>query len=153
MLRTWLNAAHVRRWWGDPDKELDEILGALGEAGVEPYIVSFEGRPLGYLQSYDPHADWGLGPYRDQPQATRGIDQFIGEAEMVGLGHGPCFIEAMCERLFGLGAPRVITDPDPANRRAVRAYEKAGFRALDERATIDGPVILMARDRPAESDL
>jgi aminoglycoside 6'-N-acetyltransferase len=147
LLRTWLNADHVRRWWGDPGKELAEIMGALGEAGVDPYLVSLDARPIGYLQSYDPHAEWGLGAYVDQPHGTRGIDQFIGEADMVGLGHGPRFIAAMCERLFAAGASRVITDPDPANRPAVRAYEKAGFRALEERITIDGPVVLMARDR------
>ena len=66
---------------------------------------------------------------------------------MVGKGHGPRFIAAACEEFFDAGAPRVVTDPDPANRRAVRAYEKAGFRPLDERSTIDGPVVLMARDR------
>jgi aminoglycoside 6'-N-acetyltransferase len=147
MLRAWLNADHVRRWWGDPDEELAEIASAMQEVGVDPLVVSFAGRPIGYLQSYDPHADWGLGPYRDQPLGTRGIDQFIGEADMVGLGHGPRFIEAMCALLFEVGAPRIVTDPDPANRSAIRAYEKAGFRTLEERTIVDGPVVLMARDR------
>ena len=34
---------------------------------------------------------------------------------------------AFTERLLAIGAPRVVTDPDPANARAIRAYEKAGF--------------------------
>ena len=38
-------------------------------------------------------------------------------------------------------------DPDPANLRAVRAYEKAGFKKLEDRTIVDGPVVLMARDR------
>ena len=45
-----------------------------------------------------------------------------------------------------IGAPRVVTDPDPANLRAVRAYEKAGFgrdRMVD---TPDGPALLMVRN-------
>ncbi|MGH6925110.1 MAG: GNAT family N-acetyltransferase [Propylenella sp.] len=147
LLERWLNAEHVRRWWPNPAKQLHEIMETLGEPAVDAYIVSFGGRAIGYLQTYDPHADWALGPYRDQPAGTRGIDQFIGEADMIGLGHGPRFIEAICAELFAAGAPRVITDPDPANRRAVRAYEKASFRALDERVIVDGPVVLMARDR------
>jgi aminoglycoside 6'-N-acetyltransferase len=48
--------------------------------------------------------------------------------------------------LFGAGAPRVITDPNPRNARAVRAYEKAGFRALDDRRTIAGDALLMSND-------
>jgi aminoglycoside 6'-N-acetyltransferase len=147
LLESWLNAEHVQRWWPNPAKQLRKIMERLEEPAVDAYIVSFDGRPIGYLQSYDPHAEGALGPYRDQPAGTRGIDQFIGEADMVGLGHGPRFIEAICAELFAAGAPRVITDPDPANKRAVRAYEKAGFRALDERVIVDGPVVLMARDR------
>ena len=42
--------------------------------------------------------------------------------------------------------PRVIIDPNPANIRAIRAYEKAGFRAIDRRQSVYGDVVLMAID-------
>jgi aminoglycoside 6'-N-acetyltransferase len=147
MLAGWLNAGHVRRWWPDPAKQLAEIEAALADPAVDPFIVSFDGAPLAYLQSYAVHSDWAREPYRDQPAGTRGIDQFIGEAGMTGLGHGARFVAAICAELLAAGAPRVVTDPDPATRRAVRAYEKAGFSVLGERLTADGPVLLMARDR------
>jgi RimJ/RimL family protein N-acetyltransferase len=41
--------------------------------------------------------------------------------------------------LLAKGAPRVVTDPDPANARAVRAYEKAGFQKDRMVDTPDGP--------------
>ena len=44
------------------------------------------------------------------------------------------------------GAPRVVTDPDPANARAVRAYEKAGLRRERLVETPDGRALLMVRD-------
>ena len=47
------------------------------------------------------------------------------------------------------GAPRVVIDPDPANLRAIRAYEKAGFRPFDARTSAYGPALLMARDAEA----
>ena len=47
---------------------------------------------------------------------------------MIGHGHGSAFIRAFIERLLATGTPRVVIDPDPANARAIRAYEKAGFR-------------------------
>lgn len=77
---------------------------------------------------------------------TCGIDQFIGEPSLVDCGHGSAFVEALVADLFGAGAPRVITDPNPRNARAVRAYEKAGFRALDDRRTIAGDALLMSND-------
>jgi len=78
--------------------------------------------------------------------ATRGIDQFIGEGDMVGRGHGSAFIRAFTDTLLAAGTPRVITDPDPANARAIRAYEKAGFRKQHEVDTPDGRSLLMVRN-------
>ncbi|TIP49436.1 MAG: hypothetical protein E5X56_35115, partial [Mesorhizobium sp.] len=42
--------------------------------------------------------------------------------------------------------PRVIIDPDPSNGRAIRAYQKAGFRAIDRRRSEYGDAVLMAID-------
>jgi RimJ/RimL family protein N-acetyltransferase len=42
---------------------------------------------------------------------------------------------------------RVQADPSPANGRAIRCYEKSGFRRVREIATPDGPALLMHRDR------
>jgi aminoglycoside 6'-N-acetyltransferase len=89
--------------------------------------------------------DWntGLGA---QPQGTRGIDLFIGDPNMIGRGHGTDLIRCFVDDLLGRGLPRVVTDPDPANARAIRAYEKAGFERHREVTTPDGPALLMVRD-------
>jgi aminoglycoside 6'-N-acetyltransferase len=39
-----------------------------------------------------------------------------------------------------------VTDPDPSNLRAVRAYEKAGFRKDREVDTPDGRALIMVRN-------
>jgi aminoglycoside 6'-N-acetyltransferase len=148
LLQRWFGEAHVRTWWDDPDNGLAEIEQAMRDPGTEPFIVLWGNRPIGYQQSYDPHAEHDH-PYRDQPLGTRGIDQFIGEPDLIGRGHGPRFIREFVDGLFARGAPRVVTDPDPANARALRAYMKAGFRMLEPRHTIFGRVMLMACDRPS----
>jgi aminoglycoside 6'-N-acetyltransferase len=148
MLAGWLDEPHVAQWWDDVEDKVAEIREAMAAASTEPFVVTLNGRPIGYIQAYDPHAEFDH-PYRDQPPGTRGIDQFIGEPHLVGQGHGPRFVAAFLERLFKAGAPRVITDPDPANARAIRAYVKAGFRPLDTRTTIYGPALIMACDAPA----
>ena len=74
------------------------------------------------------------------------MDQFIGEADMIGRGHGSALIRSFIERLMTSGTPRVVTDPDPANTRAVRAYEKAGFEKAGLVDTPDGRALLMVHD-------
>ena len=55
-------------------------------------------------------------------------------------------IRAFVERLLAAGCPRVLTDPDPANARAIRAYRKAGFSGDREVTTPEGRALLLIRD-------
>jgi aminoglycoside 6'-N-acetyltransferase len=144
LTRRWLAEPHVREWWGDPDEQFSLVSGDLDEPAMDQFIVLAGNRPFGYLQCYKLTAwNTGLGP---QPEGTRGIDQFIGEGDMIGRGHGSAFIRAFVDEQFRNGLPRMVTDPDPLNARALRAYEKAGFvrdRAVE---TPDGPALLMVRE-------
>jgi aminoglycoside 6'-N-acetyltransferase len=65
---------------------------------------------------------------------------------MIGRGHGSGFIRQFTDRLLASGIPRVVTDPDPLNVRAIRAYEKAGFVRDRMVETPDGPALLMVRE-------
>jgi aminoglycoside 6'-N-acetyltransferase len=141
----WLAMPHVVQWWGDTDEQVDLIRDDLECLAMDQFVVAAEDRPFAYLQCYDPTA-WpenGLGPH---PFGTRGIDQFIGDPNMIGHGHGSAFIRQFTDGLLTAGTPRVLTDPDPANARAIRAYEKAGFRAEGVVDTPDGLSLLMVRD-------
>jgi aminoglycoside 6'-N-acetyltransferase len=143
-IKRWLETPHVREWWHDPAEQLALVSGDLDHPDMAQFIVAVDAREFAYLQCYN-LSDWntGLGP---QPEGTRGLDQFIGEADMLGCGHGSAFVRDFADRLLADGAPRVVTDPDPANLRAVRAYEKAGFRRDRLVETPDGTALLMFRD-------
>lgn len=146
MLRRWLATPDARDWWGDLDEEMASLAGDLHEPGMRLWIVSLDSTPFAFLQDYTPHA-WPDHPFRDMPPGTRGIDQTIGIADMIGRGHGSAFVRCHVERLFREdGASCVITDPHPDNARAIRAYEKAGFRRVENgvRETDWGPCLLMA---------
>lgn len=144
MIKRWLALPHVREWWGDPDEQYQLVSGDLDEPAMDQFIVSAGGSDFAYIQCYDLTA-WNSG-FGVHPAGTRGIDQFIGEPDMVGRGHGPAFIRAFTERVLSDGTPRVVTDPDPANARAIRAYEKAGFEKVDLVDTPDGIALLMVRN-------
>jgi aminoglycoside 6'-N-acetyltransferase len=141
----WLKQPHVVEWWGDTHEQFALVSGDLEVEAMEQFIVALGDRPFAYVQCYDPMVwpDNGLG---EHPRGTRGIDQFIGEPDMVDRGHGSAFIRAFIERTLADGAPRIITDPDPANARAIRAYQKAGFEKVDLVDTPDGIALLMVRD-------
>jgi aminoglycoside 6'-N-acetyltransferase len=145
LVRRWLAAPEVAQWWGDSDEQFGLISGDLDHPAMDQFIVARDACPFGYLQCYDPTAwpDHGLGP---QPPGTRGIDQFIGEPGMIDRGHGSAFIRMFIDGLLAAATPRVVTDPDPANARAIRAYEKAGFRRDRLVDTPDGRALLMVRD-------
>ena len=144
LIRRWLALPHVVEWWGDPEEQFALVSGDLDEPAMDQFIVSIDGGPFAYIQCYD-LTEWNSG-FGAHPLGTRGIDQFIGEPDMIERGHGSGLIRAFVEDRLQGGAPRIVTDPDPANGRAVRAYEKAGFvreRMVD---TPDGPALLMVRN-------
>src|SRR5215813_6994630 len=144
MIKRWLAAPHVREWWGDPAEQYALVSGDLDEPAMDQFIVSIGGNDFGYLQCYDLTA-WNSG-FGEQPKGTRGIDLFIGEADMIAQGHGSAMIRAFVDARLKSGAPRIVTDPDPDNVRALRAYEKAGFKRERMVDTPDGPSLLMVRD-------
>lgn len=148
LARRWLETPEARRWWGDPDEQVALLAADLDEPRMRMWIVAHAGRPFAYIQDHDPLA-WDLHHFGDLAPGSRGIDQFIGEPDMLGRGHGPAFIRARADRLFAEGAPTVGTDPDPANARAIRAYEKAGFAAVAETLDWEGdPTLLMLCHAP-----
>jgi aminoglycoside 6'-N-acetyltransferase len=144
MVRRWLAAPHVVEWWGEPDEQFELVRGDLLHPAMDQFVVAMDDRPFGYLQCYDPAA-WPVEAFGAQPLGTCGIDQFIGELALIGCGHGSAFIRTYVDSLLAAGAPRVLTDPDPNNHRAIRAYEKAGFRGEQVVDTPEGPALLMMR--------
>jgi aminoglycoside 6'-N-acetyltransferase len=144
-VRRWLALPHVLEWWGDPEQQYALISGDLSQPDMHQFIFSIGDSPFGYLQCYELGAwNTGFGP---QPLGARGLDLFIGEPDNVGRGHGSALIRGFIEDLLQRGVPRMVTDPDPDNARAIHAYQKAGFEKRGLIETPDGRALLMVRDR------
>ena len=156
MLHEWLTRPHVAQWWSDPPTaaEMRDEFGPLTIPGArdQAYIASADARDIGYIQSYTV-MDSGGGWWPDeQDPGARGIDQFLANADQLGQGLGTEMIRAFLLHLFAdASVSRVQTDPAPDNARAIRCYEKAGFRRVREVDTPDGPALLMRCDRSSWS--
>lgn len=143
LLACWRAMPHVMEWWGSP--ETDPEAEKLAEGEVAMWIVAHDERPFAFAQDYSPH-DSAPHHFAYLPPGSRGIDQYIGEPDMLARGHGSAFVRLHCDRLFAAGALAVGTDPHPDNRRAIRAYEKAGFAvAAGAVETRWGRALLMER--------
>ena len=154
LLLDWLQRPHVREWWGEPETELGHIRDKVeGRDTTRPFIIECGGRSVGYIQY------WFLADNRDEatlakapwlaelPADAVGIDLTIGEEELLSKGVGSAAVRLMTRRLLEAGHTNIIIDPDPANRRAVRAYEKAGFRPVPHLEGRTEGVLIMQYDR------
>ena len=111
----------VARWW--VHEPLDAAVAELLEVDDDTVILALEvdGAVAGLIQFSEE-----LTPdYRHA-----GIDLFVGTAWQ-GRGLGPAAIRLVARHLFEVrGHHRLTIDPALANERAIRAYEKVGFRRV-----------------------
>lgn len=161
MLHRWIVAPHVHAWWGvgrsaptQNEVRAHYAPRVLAEDGVQGWIAfepAADGgeRPIGFAQSYTALGS-GDGWWEDETDpGMRGIDQFLGDGSRLGQGLGTAMVRALVARLFADPAvTQIQTDPHPDNARAIRCYEKAGFRAVREIVTPHGPALWMVQRRP-----
>lgn len=153
LFHEWLHRPHVARWWYEDLGTLEEVskeYGAYitGEEPVEPYLVLYEGRPIGYIQWYLVSDDEEYERLIDIEDSA-GIDVFIGEEEFLHRGFGAGIIGDFIKTVV-FADERVavcIIDPEPENTAAIRAYEKVGFRHFGTVETSGAKAYLMKISR------
>jgi RimJ/RimL family protein N-acetyltransferase len=148
LLYEWLQRAHVAQWWEEA-RSLEYVQSTYGadihSEVVRPLLACLDREPVGYAHVYrvmgaDP--EWWT---EETDPGARGIDQFLANERQLGQGLGTALVRQLVTRIFAEdpAATKVQTDPAPDNGRAIRAYEKAGFRRIRDVTTPDGPAVLM----------
>jgi aminoglycoside 6'-N-acetyltransferase len=107
----------VRRWWGPPD----EGLPLTDEPEATRLTIEVDAAIAGMIQ------------YWEEPEPRyrhAGIDVFLDPA-LHGRGLGTQAVRHVVRLLVEeRGHHRITIDPAAGNAAAIRAYEKAGFRAV-----------------------
>lgn len=125
LLARWFACPDFVEHWGAVPISRDEVAEKYvgrRRPRVESFLVLAQGTPVGYAQYW--HADGTEG----------GIDMVLAP-DARGRGLGPDAARALLAHVGGtLGWRRVTVDPERGNVRAVRAWEKAGFRQVSGEA-------------------
>jgi aminoglycoside 6'-N-acetyltransferase len=100
-------------WWGDsPYDVLDE--------DCTVWAIEAGGQTVGWLQAYE----------EDDPGYRYAALDIMLAPSHQGQGIGPQALRQAIDLLIGRGHHRFTIDPALDNERAVRAYEKVGFRRV-----------------------
>lgn len=109
----------VRAWWWDFD--LDDVAAELRAPDVCPLVIEHAGSVVGYMQFAEEeslqyhHASIDISLHDDHQ----------------GLGYGTDAVRVLARYLFTTrGHHRLTIDPALANERAIRCYERVGFRRV-----------------------
>lgn len=135
----WLSDPEVLRYYEGRDQPYDE--GRVRQKffseereRIEQLFVLYDGVPLGYAQVYPLEADEraSYGYTAAQPDgAVYGLDLFIGETMYWNRGIGTQLVMALTRYAVEAHDAFIVTlDPRVENARAVRCYEKAGYRIV-----------------------
>jgi aminoglycoside 6'-N-acetyltransferase len=94
-------------------------------------IIMYENKAIGYIQFYpiseEERERYG---YEAPEEAVFGMDQFIGETEFWNQGIGTHLITSMRDYIVSQGVKIIVMDPQAWNHRALRCYEKCGFKKV-----------------------
>lgn len=141
MMTKWLRTEEVLHYYESDAQELytyESIIEKYsprlnGVIDIPSFIVEVDTDPIGFVQSYrvtDEEIEaWGL----PKGKTYFTFDQFIGDPDLWGQGIGSQMIKRFVVELLTKHQPDgVIVTPNVTNERAIKCYEKCGFRKVNK---------------------
>lgn len=134
LLAKWLSDPSVLEFYEGRDNPFD--LEKVNKVFYDPEdnevkcIVEVDGNEIGYIQFYqlDDEEKKEYGYFNEN---VYGTDQFIGEVKYWNKGIGTLLVTSMVKFLVEhKKADRVVMDPQTRNTRAIKCYEKCGFKKV-----------------------
>jgi len=141
LMSTWLTNPRVLEFYEGRDNplSLSKIKQKfspriLGKETVTPCLISLDHSAIGYAQFYpiteETKSEYAIAPATDI-FSFYATDQFIGEPNLWNQGIGTRAVSLLLRYLFeSKNARKIFTDPHSDNPRAIRCYEKSGFKKV-----------------------
>lgn len=131
-LQHWDKQAHVIE--SDPNDDWNweqELLRT--PAWRQQLIAELDGRPIGFVQIIDPAQEethyWG-----NVAPNLRAIDIWIGEEQDLNKGYGTQMMQQAIDLCFETPeVTAILIDPLVSNMKALRFYERLGFRFIEQK--------------------
>lgn len=135
LIHDWLAQPYVAEWFygqglQNTIRHLDEFLNGASQA---QYWLGFDkDHPFAFFitsriaKSHDELTHWCTG----KGDAIT-LDMLIGDTAYLGMGLAHQVIHGFLQNQFPL-VDEVLIDPEKTNCRAVHAYQKTGFKIIDE---------------------
>ena len=126
----WLRSPHIVRWWGSYD--LRAAMPAQRSRDTDA-LITVDREPVGYVCWQRPsRSELAAAGLVGLPVNLVDIDILIGEPEFLGRGVAPRALRLLLTRLGSEGVEFAGVGTSTSNRAAIRAFEKAGFRAFQD---------------------
>lgn len=139
LMYKWLTDDRVLEFYGGRDKNytyesLKNHYNDKINKGISCVIIEYQGKPIGYGQFYKIVDElFDEFNYEKTDNIVYGMDQFIGEVNYWNKGIGSKYIKMILSYLKKeKGATVVILDPHKNNLRAIKSYEKVGFKIIKD---------------------
>jgi aminoglycoside 6'-N-acetyltransferase len=109
----------VARWWGDPAKSVEDSL-AVSEDDSQ-FLIELDGEAIGFIQCSE----------ETDPMYRHASIDISLRSPWQGKGLGPDAIKTLARFLIDQhGHHRLTIDPAAHNTRAIKAYERVGFKPV-----------------------
>ena len=160
LIKSWLARPDIEDWWGPKATSEAAVMMAMSSPHALCRIIEVcsskgsdqDRQPVGYAHALDATLCGEALPSALEP-GTWDVDLFVASERHRNIGIGQQGLHILCREVFATTlAVAVCVFADVANERAVRAYEKAGFRWKQVwRTPNDAPSWFMTMDRPRQN--
>ena len=136
----WADIPHVKEvWFIDGYETTDYIHQKIAGNGYDyPFVIELNGKPIGYIQCCDLYVyrtkcENPKGLFINEEPGTFCLDLFIAEESLLNKGLGTKIINQFTQKLLSeFKTQKILIDPAASNKRAIRCYEKCGYRVIRE---------------------
>jgi len=143
LLMLWLESPHVKKWWDqDVTYTLELVREKFGKRiyntpisnnlnkKTYAYIICMGKKEIGYIQVYNARdfAEENGCNLGTLAGSVCGIDLFIGDQDFLGKGIGARILNEFEKQIIVPHFDCCLIDPCRDNKRAIKAFEKAGFK-------------------------